>query len=71
MKIENNKINLCESCFNHPANCHSVVYFGDGIGNDNVCCCNNYLPLITRHEYMNERTYNMVKRILDAQGEQE
>ena len=46
-KIYNNKINLCESCFNNVATCHSEIYFGDGIGNDNVCCCNTYIPLIT------------------------
>lgn len=74
-KIYNNKIHLCESCFNNVATCHSEVYFGDGIGNDNVCCCNAYIPLVTRHEYMDDRTrnitYDIAKRILDSQGEQE
>ncbi len=43
-----NKVNLCESCkFDYPE-CPSTdkdVFFGDGIGNDNICCCACYKPI--------------------------
>jgi len=45
-EIKNNKVNLCSSCElykEHFPECGDVnVLFGDGVGNDNVCCCNGY-----------------------------
>lgn len=45
MRITNNKVNLCDSCkYTYPdcsANKDDVL-FGDGVGNDNICCCNSY-----------------------------
>lgn len=40
-----NKVNLCDSCRNHFADCEASnvdVIFGDG--NDNVCACSKYSP---------------------------
>ena len=41
----NNQIHLCDSCkYNYP-NCPSEnedVLFGNGVGNDNICCCAKY-----------------------------
>lgn len=42
-----NKVNLCDSCRNHFADCEADdddVIFGDGEGNDNVCACSKYSP---------------------------
>ncbi len=45
MRITNNKVNLCDSCkYTYPdcsANKDDVL-FGDGVGDDNICCCNRY-----------------------------
>lgn len=47
-EIKNNKVNLCTSCElykEHFPECGDVnVLFGDGVGNDNICCCNKYEP---------------------------
>lgn len=51
MKITNNCIHLCQSCYKEYPNCdanNDDIVFGDGIGNDNICCCNKYLPLVER-----------------------
>lgn len=43
-----NSVNLCESCKEEYAECGSTVHdiiFGDGVGNDNVCCCARYEPI--------------------------
>jgi len=40
--VENNRVNLCDSCMDSYPECNSEVLFGDGIGNDNICCCNRY-----------------------------
>lgn len=44
----NNKVNLCDSCRNNYPECNGDVLFGDGVGNDNICCCNCYNPLQTK-----------------------
>ena len=48
--VKNNIIYLCDSCsYDYPEcpeNCE--VMFGDGAGNDNICCCNYYEPLWTK-----------------------
>ena len=50
MIIRNNKVNLCDSCrFAYPE-CEGEVIFGDGVGNDNICCCNCYFPLMSHNE---------------------
>lgn len=51
MEITNNRIHLCQSCHKEYPNCdanNDDIVFGDGIGNDNICCCNKYLPLVER-----------------------
>ena len=47
MDVKNNKVNLCDSCCNDYPTCpadNDGVLFGDGTGNDNICCCNCYKP---------------------------
>ena len=46
--VTNNKVNLCDSCQNNYPECNGDVLFGDGVGNDNICCCNCYKPLQTK-----------------------
>lgn len=44
-EVLNNSINLCDSCKYDFPECPSGkddVLFGDGKGNDNICCCNKY-----------------------------
>ena len=51
--IENNSVHLCCSCCNYYPECSDEnhnVEFGDGKGNDNICCCNKYEPLM-EHDY--------------------
>ena len=41
----NNKVHLCNSCQHNYPDCSAEqndVIFGDGIGNDNICCCAKY-----------------------------
>lgn len=43
-----NKINLCDSCKHEYPVCvagSEDVFFGDGVGDDNVCCCACYEPI--------------------------
>jgi hypothetical protein len=45
--VKNNNIHLCWSCQNSYPECHAKVedvLLGDGVGNDNICCCNAYRP---------------------------
>ena len=51
--IENNSVCLCNSCCNKYPECESEdidIVFGDGVGNDNICCCNKYEPIV-EHDY--------------------
>ena len=46
-EIQNNKVNLCDSCSQVYPDCTSKpedVYLGDGIGHDNICACSEYVP---------------------------
>lgn len=46
-EITNNKVNLCDSCSQVYPDCTSKpedVYFGDGVGHDNICACSEYRP---------------------------
>lgn len=46
-EINNNKVNLCDSCSQTYPECTSKpedVYFGDGAGHDNICACSEYQP---------------------------
>lgn len=46
-EINNNKVNLCDSCSQVYPDCTSKpedVYFGDGVGHDNICACSEYRP---------------------------
>lgn len=39
-----NKINLCDSCCQIFPKCtHEHIIFGDGLGDDNICCCDIYV----------------------------
>lgn len=41
--IKDNKVNLCDSCVhNYPQCSGNKIIFGDGLGKDNICCCNKY-----------------------------
>ena len=49
-----NQVNLCDSCeWEYPdcPRCAEIV-FGTGTGGDNICACNEYLPLTTRKSPM-------------------
>lgn len=51
--VENNSVHLCNSCLNCYPECadeKQQILFGDGIGNDNICCCNRYEPIM-EHDY--------------------
>ena len=46
--VVGNKVNLCESCNHEYPVCmagSADVLFGDGVGDDNVCCCSYYAPI--------------------------
>ena len=48
-----NKVNLCDSCKHEYPVCvagSADVFFGDGEGNDNVCCCALYAPIKCKRE---------------------
>ena len=48
-----NKVNLCDSCKHEYPVCvagSADVFFGDGEGNDNVCCCALYAPIKCKKE---------------------
>lgn len=53
--VENNSVHLCNSCCNCYPDCsdneHQVI-FGDGTGNDNICYCNYYVPLVEHDRYI-------------------
>lgn len=52
-EIQNNDIHLCKSCWKEYPECDAEkddVCFGDGTGNDNICACNKYIPLL-EHDY--------------------
>ena len=47
-KPKDNKVHLCDSCQYTYQSCPSHeddAIFGDGFGNDNICCCNKYKPI--------------------------
>lgn len=47
--VNNNAVHLCMSCSYDYPNCPCEnVLFGDGNGNDNICCCSRYDPLWTK-----------------------
>ena len=50
MVILNNKVNLCDSCKHDYPECNGKVVFGDGKGMDNICCCNEYVPVRTKRK---------------------
>ncbi len=49
--ILNNGVHLCNSCrWDYPT-CEADdegVMFGDGVGCDNICCCNKYEPIASK-----------------------
>lgn len=50
-EVSNNHIHLCQSCYKEFPNCdadNNDIMFGDGTGNDNICCCNKYIPIMER-----------------------
>lgn len=51
LRIQGNKVHLCDSCAYIYPDCPSKkenVIFGDGVGNDNICCCSCYDPVWDR-----------------------
>lgn len=58
--IENNGVHLCKSCSNRYPECDADggVIFGDGTGNDNICCCNKYIPVAEHDPYRGGLIYN-------------
>ena len=47
-EVRGNAVHLCESCKNEYPECDGAIdniMFGDGVGNDNICCCASYKPL--------------------------
>jgi hypothetical protein len=49
--IKNNEVNLCDSCCYQYPDCpeENKVFFGDGVGNDNICCCDKYEAITSRN----------------------
>jgi len=46
--VVGNKVHLCDSCTHEYPVCNAGsadVLFGDGVGDDNVCCCSCYDPI--------------------------
>lgn len=44
--VPNNKVHLCDSCKHEYPDCPASnidMLFGDGVGNDNICCCKCYV----------------------------
>ena len=58
--IENNEVHLCKSCVNCFPECEAQegIIFGDGIGCDNICSCNKYIPLAEHDYYRGGVIYN-------------
>lgn len=50
VEVRNNSVHLCDSCYNCYPECDASdgILFGDGVGGDNICCCNKYVPLAER-----------------------
>ena len=53
--VKNNYVHLCNSCCKSYPECSDdddehAIEFGDGVGDDNICCCNKYEPLM-EHDY--------------------
>ena len=49
--IKNNEVHLCDSCCYDYPSCdvsENDVWFGDGKGCDNICCCNKYEPIVLK-----------------------
>ena len=43
-KSKNSKLNMCDKCFNDFSSCKpTICEFGDGVGNDNVIACSEYI----------------------------
>ena len=47
--MKNNHVHLCNSCCTSYPECSDdehAIEFGDGVGGDNICCCNKYEPIM-------------------------
>ena len=58
IRVEDNKVNLCDSCEQEYAECPahgSDILFGDGFGKDNVVCCACYRPIMKKEKVENVR----------------
>jgi len=54
-----NKVNLCDSCtWKYPECKYDNLIFGDGKGDDNICACSNYAPLMTNQESIAQHVSN-------------
>ena len=47
---QENRVNLCDSCEWEYPDCptHRNIVFGTGVGGDNICACDEYIPITTR-----------------------
>lgn len=62
-----NKIHLCDSCEKCYPECDAKsenIIFGNGIGEDNICACSKYTPLMARINVLPYDEYN--KRMEEA-----
>lgn len=54
VEIKDNQVHLCKSCKNAFPKCFAQaddVIFGSGVGNDNICACSKYEPLMERDDW--------------------
>ena len=62
--VKNNYTCLCDTCkFNVPdckATAEDVLY-GDGLGNDNVCCCNEYQANTVDRKQIEDEVWEFVR----------
>lgn len=70
--ITNNKVHLCNSCRSEYPNCGADtndVMFGDGTGNDNICCCAMYNPYLVKDNDLISRqeVYRLINMYLYAE----
>ena len=52
-RTQKNSVNLCDSCRYDYPECPSGaddVLYGNGIGNDNICCCNKYCADVVKRK---------------------
>ena len=71
IKTKNTQDNLCTYCSNNFATCPKAnhITFGNGVGNDNVIECSEYVPLSWFNNYPIEGTDKIVKKAKGGNNE--